>query len=76
MKDLPKTFNVRVTTRAKQNKIVESGDVLRVYVTCVPENGRANEAVIDLLSDYFKIAKSRIQIIKGLTSRDKVFAIN
>lgn len=76
MKDLPKIFNVRVTTRAKQNKVVENGDVLRVYVTCVPENGRANEAVIDLLADYFKIAKSRIHIIKGLTSRDKVFAVD
>ena len=76
MKDLPKIFNVRVTTRAKQNKVVENGDVLRVYVTCIPENGRANEAVIDLLSDYFKIAKSRIQIIKGLTARDKIVTVD
>ena len=75
MTDLPKIFNVRVTTRAKQNKVVENGDALRVYVTCVPENGRANEAVIDLLADYFKIAKSRIKILKGLTSRDKIISV-
>ena len=72
---MSKTFNVRVTTRAKQNKVVENGDVLRVYVTCVPENGRANDAVIDLLSDYLKIAKSRIHIIKGLTARDKIITV-
>ena len=75
MKDLQKIFNVRVTTRAKQNKVVENGDVLRVYVTCVPENGRANDAVVDLLADYFDIAKSRIKITKGLTSRDKIIAL-
>ena len=72
MKDLPKTFNIRVTPHAKQNKVVESDGVLRVYTTTVPENGRANSAVIELLSEYFDVPKSKIKIIKGLTGRDKV----
>ncbi len=72
MKDLPKTFNIRVTPHAKQNKVVESDGVLRVYTTTVPENGRANSAVIELLAEYFDVPKSKIKIIKGLTGRDKV----
>ena len=76
MKDLQKTFNVRVTPRAKQNKVVDADGVLRVYTTVAPENGRANSAVIELLSDYFDIPKSRINIIKGLTARDKVVTID
>lgn len=76
MKDLSKTFNIRVTPHAKQNKVIESGGVLRVYTTVAPENGRANSAVIDLLSDYFDVPKSRIKIQKGLTGRDKVVSID
>ena len=76
MKDLKKIFNVRVTPHAKQNKIVENDDVLRVYTTTAPEKGKANGAVIDLLSDYFKIPKSKIKILKGDTSRDKIISID
>ena len=75
MTDLQKTFNIRVTPHAKQNKVVESDGVLRVYTTVAPENGRANGAVVELLSKYFDIPKSRIKILKGLTGRDKVFTI-
>lgn len=76
MKDLSKNFNIRVTPHAKQNKVVESDGVLRVYTTVAPENGRANSAVIELLAKYFDIPKSRIKILKGLTGRDKVVAID
>lgn len=76
MKDLSKTFNVRVTPRAKQNKVVDKDGVLRVYTTTVPENGRANDAVIELLSDYMDVPKSKIKILKGQTSRDKVVTID
>ena len=75
MNDSKKTFNVRVTPHAKQNKVVADGDVLRVYPTTAPEKGRANGAVVELLSNYFGIAKSQITITKGLTSRDKVVVI-
>lgn len=76
MKDLSKTFNVRVTPHAKQNKVVESDGVLRVYTTVAPENGRANSAVIELLSDYLDVPKSRIKILRGLAGRDKVVSID
>ena len=75
MNDSKKIFNVRVTPHAKQNKVIETDGVLRVYTTVAPENGRANSAVIELLSEYFDVAKSRIVISKGLASRDKVVTI-
>lgn len=76
MKDLPKIFNIRVTPHAKQNKIVQDGNVLRVYTTVAPEKGKANGAVVDLLSDYFDVPKSKIKILKGLTGRDKIVTID
>lgn len=75
MNDSKKIFNVRVTPHAKQNKVVESDGVLRVYTTVAPENGRANSAVIELLSKHFDVAKSQIKIVRGMTTRDKVIEI-
>ena len=76
MKDLSKIFNIRVTPHAKQNKVVESDGVLRVYTTVAPENGRANSAVIELLAKHLNVAKSRIHITKGLAFRDKVVVVD
>jgi uncharacterized protein YggU (UPF0235/DUF167 family) len=67
-------IRVRVTPRAKQN-LVKPGDPLRVYVTAVPEDGRANDAALKLLAGRFDVAKSRIRLVRGATSRDKVIEI-
>ncbi len=76
MNDSQKIFNIRVTPHAKQNKVVENDGVLRVYTTVAPENGRANEAVVKLLSEYFDVPKSSIKILRGLTGRDKIVSID
>ena len=76
MTDLSKNFKVRVTPHAKQNKVVEIDGVLRVYTTTAPEKGRANEAVIELLSEYLDVPKSRIKISKGLAFREKTITVD
>lgn len=76
MTDSQKIFNIRVTPHAKQNKVVEADGVLRVYTTIAPEKGRANDAVIELLSKYLKVPKSKIKILRGLTGRDKIVAVD
>jgi uncharacterized protein (TIGR00251 family) len=68
-------INVRVTPKAKQNLIKPDGDILRVYITAAPTDGKANQAVIKLLAAHFNVAKSNIKIIRGDTSKDKVIEI-
>ncbi|SMP14665.1 DUF167 domain-containing protein [Shimia sagamensis] len=67
---------VRVTPKASRNRVVRDGEVLRVYVTVVPENGKANAAVQKLLAKALGLAKSRLSLIRGTTSRDKVFRVD
>jgi len=76
MTDSVKNFKVRVTPHARQNKVVESDGVLRVYTTAAPDKGHANEAVVDLLSEYFGVPKSKVRILKGLTFREKTVAVD
>lgn len=67
---------VRVTPKSSSNRIVVQGDDIRVYVTAVPENGKANDAVIKLLAKASGVPKSRLSIIRGATSRDKVIQLD
>lgn len=68
-------LTVRVTPKAARNLVEERDGMLRVLVTTVPEDGKANKAVIKLLSQVLGIPKSRLELVQGATSRDKVFRI-
>lgn len=75
------SFAIRVTPKASANRIkVETDEggqsVIRVYVACVPEDGKANKAVIDLLAKELKIPKSSLAVIRGETSREKVISVS
>ncbi|SMX46930.1 DUF167 domain-containing protein [Maliponia aquimaris] len=69
------TFDVRVTPKAARNEIRRDATGLRVSVTTVPEGGKATAAVIKLLAKAIGVPKSRIDLVRGETSRDKVFRI-
>jgi len=69
-------INVRVIPKAKLNKITAEIDgSLKVHTTTAPTDGKANDAVIKLLAEYLVVPKSRIKIVRGITSRDKVFIV-
>jgi len=53
---------------------VEEGR-LKIKVTVPPEGGKANRAVVELLSKTLKVPKSSIEITKGETSRIKTVRI-
>ena len=65
----------RVTPKASRNAVERDGEVLRVYVTTVPEGGKANVAVVKLLSKALGVPKSALVLVRGETSRDKVFRV-
>ena len=66
---------VRVTPKASRNRITVSDGQVRVYVTVVPEDGKANAMVQKLLAKALGVAKSRLRLIRGQTSREKVFRV-
>ncbi len=51
-------------------------DCLEIYLTEVPIDGKANLALIELLSDVFGIPDDDIIIVKGKTSRNKRVFLN
>lgn len=69
-------FALRVQPRASRNAIAGvMGDAIKLAITAPPVDGKANEAVIDYLSDLFRVPKSSIIIVSGETGRNKLIAI-
>lgn len=71
-------FSVRVTPRGGRDAILPfaPGDaVIKLKVSTPPEDGKANTAVIALLSETLDLPKRRIRLISGETSRQKRIGI-
>ena len=69
-------LHVRVKPGARRSEILGwQGDALRVRVTAPPADGQANHAVTALLADALGIAPSRIVLVRGAASRDKLFRV-
>lgn len=66
---------VHIKPKSKHPGVVEHDGVLEVSVSSAPVDGKANEEMLELLSDYFEVAKTAIEIIGGHKSRDKVVEI-
>jgi uncharacterized protein YggU (UPF0235/DUF167 family) len=63
---------VHVKPRARKNELAWlDADTAKASVSAAAERGKANEAVIGLLADHFKIAPTRISIVRGATVRIK-----
>uniref|UniRef100_A0A7V0Z6G6 UPF0235 protein ENP86_07860 n=1 Tax=candidate division WOR-3 bacterium TaxID=2052148 RepID=A0A7V0Z6G6_UNCW3 len=71
-----KRINIKVIPNARKNLVCEEDGIFKVYVNAPPVEGRANKAVIEVLSEYFNVRKSNIKIIKGEKSRNKVLEIS
>jgi uncharacterized protein (TIGR00251 family) len=68
-------ITVRVAPRSSRDEVVKSGDDYLVRVKAQPREGKANEAVIKLLADYFGVTRSAVRITSGLSGRNKIVEI-
>lgn len=69
-------FALRVQPRASRNAIAGvMGDAVKLAITAPPVDGKANQAVIEFLSDLFRVAKSSIVIVSGEMGRNKLIAV-
>ena len=70
-------ISLRVYPNALRNEVLGSTEgVLRVRIAAPPLKGKANRELITFLSRLLGVGKSRIDIIRGHTTRNKVIAIS
>jgi len=69
-------IKVKVQARSSQEKVEEVGlDEYKVWVAAPPAENQANEAVVEMLADFFNTAPSNIRIISGHKSSHKLIEI-
>ena len=69
-------ISVKVKPNSKENVVEPAGE--KQYNVRVKEKaieGRANEAVIKLLSEYFHAPRNKFAVLKGAKSRNKIIEI-
>ncbi len=69
-------IKVKIVPGSSKNKIVGvHNDAIKITITAPPIEGKANKKCIAYLAKYFDVAKSKIEIISGQTSKNKLIKI-
>lgn len=71
-------ISIIVKANARVDKInlsVDEAGLLKISVKAPAKEGKANEAVVKLLAEHFKVPKSNVIIKSGLKSKNKIVEI-
>lgn len=69
-------ISVKVKPGAKEDRVEKVGtSELSVRLKAPPKEGKANKALIGILSEYFSVPKSRISIARGESGKNKIVDI-
>ena len=70
-------LSVKLQPRASASEIGDAlGDELRIKVTAPPVDAAANQALVELLAETLDCSRSRIELIRGHTSRHKTLKLH
>ena len=76
-------LKIRVQTRAKRvlrlphaGIAIMSDGSIKIKLKSTPENNKANQELIELLSDFFNVKTQQIKILSGQTTRIKLVEIH
>ncbi len=69
-------LRLRVSAGAARTELAgRHGDAWKVRVSAAPERGRANDAVVRLLSERLDLSRSAVTVVSGHTGREKVVEV-
>ncbi len=66
---------LKIVPNSSKNDIILEDEFIKVKVTAQPIENKANKALVEFLSKKFKIPKTKIEILKGDTSKDKTILL-
>jgi len=67
---------VKAKPMAYEEKVEKIDDThFVVHVKEPPQNGLANKGIAKVLAEYFQVAQSRVRVVKGYTSKQKIIEI-
>ena len=70
------SVHIKPNSRHREKVVKNDDDTLTVYIKAPAIEGRANAAAIKLLAKHFKVASSKVKLVRGATSKYKIFEID
>lgn len=67
---------LKPNSRHRQEVVEDNDGSFTIYVKSPAIEGRANKEAIELLAKYFKVSKSRVELVRGMRSKYKIFKID
>jgi uncharacterized protein (TIGR00251 family) len=68
---------IHIQPGAKRSQVAGlHGEALKIRIAAPPLEGRANAALEAFIADALGLAKSKVSVVKGLQSREKLVAVN
>lgn len=67
---------IKPNSRHREEVVVGDDGVLTIYTKAPAIEGRANLAAAKLLAKHFGVAPSKVKLVRGATSKYKVFEID
>ncbi|MDD5181637.1 MAG: DUF167 domain-containing protein [Candidatus Nanoarchaeia archaeon] len=69
-------LNVRAIPNASMNLVeTQLNGSLKVKLTAVPQKGKANAMLTEVLAKHYNVKKSKVHVLKGATSKDKLVEV-
>ncbi|MCC7460016.1 MAG: DUF167 domain-containing protein [Proteobacteria bacterium] len=69
------SVEVKLKSRTEEVVQLESGSFL-VKTNATPVDGKANQRIIELLSDFMNLPKSSFELVSGHRGKKKIFKIS
>ena len=70
------SIHLKPNSRHREEVITNDDGSLTIYIKAPAIEGRANAAAAKLLAKHFGVAPSKIKLVRGATSKYKVFEID
>lgn len=68
-------LKIKIVPNSSKNDIIKEEEFLKVKITAQPVENKANKALVEYLSKQYKVPKTSIEIVKGMTSKEKTIFI-
>lgn len=71
----PSLIHIKVVPKARMEKVETRDGTYKVWVKEPAAEGRANEAVVRVLAEYFNVRQQDVRILRGLKGRSKTVIV-
>mgnify|MGYP000972822595 CR=1 FL=1 len=70
------SIHLKPNSRHREEVVMNDDGSLTVYTKAPAVEGRANAAAAKLLAKHFGVAPSKVRLVRGATSKYKVFEVD